>query len=116
MGERVQVGPEMELRSEPSRGRERWRRLRFHGSSADGERRVTGSLLGVLECRVGVEQQKRIVFVRARRWETRVGKLTILSSTGEGDGRLERVVESISNHSRYAVKITHFITQRTYAR
>jgi len=68
------------------------------GSSADSERRVTRSLLGVLECRVGVRQQKRIVFVCAQMWETRVGDLAILSRTGEGDGRLERVAESISNH------------------
>jgi len=42
-------GIETELRSEPSRGRERWRRLRSPW--------VTGFLLGALKFRVGVKQQ-----------------------------------------------------------
>jgi len=57
MGARVQVGPEMELESEPSRGHENGVDSGLEKQNADCKKRVIGSLLGVLKFRVAVEQQ-----------------------------------------------------------
>ena len=56
---RVQVRPETELDSEPSRGHENGVDSDLEKESADRKKRVIGSFLGILKFQVAVEQQEK---------------------------------------------------------